>query len=320
MIKVFLFVYVPAAAVAFATGGLPVRYAGRMMHKATVEKTETSTVEKTETIVDARHLTDLKELEDEMVCHFHEIEQRDGKYSIDVPPEHLRDLGLFLEREHPSLMCEGRFVNGAGRLTWMRRQGYKKSKIQRKIANSLEEVLVGGGVGTDNITPFPVGGGPFAGGSKAPDVSGFVREPTELQSCFPLKEGAPWPQVWIEIAHTDTGRDYLDALEKIEDCVRGRVVAEPCVYILIALQQNPSRPYKDRMFRDAMDLGVPSLKATSAMEPTNAPKLAVWLPGMVTPSWYALRTNTHVDIPIPTTDPPKIWRFELNLVCQCYDL
>ena len=59
---------------------------------------------------------------------------------------------------------------------------------------------------------------------------------SRLKSLSPLAENAPWPQVWVEIAVTDSARDYVTALEKIEDAVRG--AEEPGV--LIALQLNAS--------------------------------------------------------------------------------
>jgi len=68
-------------------------------------------------VVDARRLTNLEQLKKTLVCHMGDIEQRRGDYHILVPAEHLHEIGLFLESEHPSLMCEG-IVEGAGRLTW----------------------------------------------------------------------------------------------------------------------------------------------------------------------------------------------------------
>ena len=56
--------------------------------------------------------------------------------------EYLDEIGLFLESEHPSLMCEGRIVEGAGQLTtWEASQGYIKSLINFEIAASLKQVL-----------------------------------------------------------------------------------------------------------------------------------------------------------------------------------
>jgi hypothetical protein len=258
----------------------------------------------------------LEDLKETVVCHMGKIEQRRGDYHVEMLAEYLDEIGLFLESEHPSLMCEGRIVDGAARLTWEASQGFLKSVMQRKIANSLEEVLGPRNVGTDNTTPLPVGGGNFAGGYLAPDVSGFVRRPTEVQGLKPFAEKAPWPQVWVEVAFTDSGEDYKNAISKIQNCVRD--VREPCVYVLVALQNTASRILKERMARGNMDLAAPSVEAEATIEPTNAPKVAVWQPDLA-PSWYVLETNKYVKVPIPMTDPQKEWRFDFNLVCQCYE-
>jgi len=267
-------------------------------------------------VVDARQLTNLENLKETVVCHMGDIEQRRGDYHIEMPAEHLHDIGLFLESEHMSLLCEGRNVEGAGRLTWEAPQGGIKSLIHFEIAVSLKEVLGRRNVWTDNTTPLPVGGGNFAGGFLAPDVSGFVRRPTEVQGLKPFAEKAPWPQVWVEVAFTDSGEDYKNAISKIQNCVRD--VREPCAYVLVALQNTASRIFKERMARGNMDLAAPSVEAEATIEPTNAPKVAVWQPDL-TPSWYVLETNKYVNVPIPKSDPQKEWRFDFNLVCQYYE-
>ena len=58
--------------------------------------------------VDARRLTTLEQLKKTLVCHMSEINQRHGDYHILMQAEHLHEIGLFLESEYPSLMCEGR--------------------------------------------------------------------------------------------------------------------------------------------------------------------------------------------------------------------
>jgi len=276
---------------------------------------KTKMMDRPDVFVDARDVTDLQKLKETLESqHLDKIDRRWGEYNIDVPAEHLRALGLFLEDEHYSLMCEGRILeSGAGRLTWRARQGGIMSVIRRKMANSFEEVLPGGCVGTENITPLPVGDGFLA-----PDVSGFVRRLNEAQGLLPLAAGAPWPQVWVELAFTDASKDYDYALEKIRNCVRDCQVAAPCAYVLVALQTDVSGLFETRMALDEIDLEAPSVRASPTNEPEDAPKVAVWLPGTEDPSWYVLRTNRHVDIPIPTTgDPPTTtWRFESSLVCQ----
>ena len=263
-------------------------------------------------------VTELKEF---LVCHLGEVKQRRGAYHIDVPMQHLQELGKFLESEYPSLMamCEGRVVEGLGRLTWKAGQGGIKSEIKFEIANSLVAVLkpFGGTAGMNNATPLPGVGGNFAGGFLAPDVSGYIVRPSEAQGLEPIAENAPWPQVWVEVAFADDGSDYLDALGKIQDCRRD--VEEPCAYVLIALQKEQSRQFNKRMAIDAIDLGAPSVAAVATGEPQRSPKVALWLPNAAAPSWYVLRTNRHVDIPLPMTgNPPRTWRFEFNLVCESF--
>ena len=142
----------------------------------------------------------------------------------------------------------------------------------------------------DNDTPPPDGGGGFRSRR-------LGLRPAADASPGPPTSRPPWPQVWVEIAFTDSGRDYLKALDKIVNA--GRDVEAPCAYVLIALQQNASRLFENRMALFDIDLTAPSVKAVATNEPQDAPKVAAWLPTTAAPSRYhVVRTNEHIDIPI----------------------
>ena len=249
---------------------------------------------------------------------FEEIaERRKGKVVVLVPAKFVRDLGLWLEKEHPKTGCKELVLRnvGVGELIWQSFESGMKARVRKNLVRNLDDILdpLGGESLSENDTPRP------DGGFYRPDVSGFVKRMSEDQSCRPMAEAAPWPQVFIEIAYTDSGSDYKDAKSRLENCVD---FDHACVDILIGIMRQRSGPLKQRMNRDAMNITDPSQPATVLdQEPSDAPKMAVWSPGATpeAPSWYALRMNEHIDVVIPETAPPLTWRLEFNVICQCND-
>ena len=208
-------------------------------------------------------------------------------------------------------MCEGHVTGGdVDELIWQAHQGMIKSRIADRIKDNLRTVLEYDNVGADNTTPLE------DAGYLTPDVAGFARRMTEEQSHHPIRENAPHPEIWLEVAFS--GDDYNKAKKEILEQLLPLNML--CIYIIVVLQDTPTAPYKNRLNRDAMNLTAPSEPAdVLEQEPRYAPKVVVWSPGAAAdwPSWYVLEANKHVVVEIPTTE--LTWTFEFNLICCCYE-